>query len=260
MAKNLGAYDGVLCKVLGSAATHHEEACLRGSHLDASEFDEVAHRVDAEVFLALVGALPLVLSDAESGAAVAEGGAEDRHTALVAGLNKAVFLDGAAVVEPFAELVEELAAAVGASLQHVGELVGGVVASLELLLVDEGVVDAVDIELTQHGVGDDVFLGSDIVFESESLEEVHIDDGGAGRNHHVNHLVLHHIHINLHTASGAGGASESEDVGAVVFFAHHRQDVGGTSGVAAGERHAAHGVDKLGGVVLLDVDVFDGFF
>ena len=120
VAEDFGADYGVLCEVLGSAAANHEEACLRCCHLDFGEFDEVGYGVDAEVFLAFLGAFPLVLADAEAGAAVAEGGAEDWHATFVAGLDEAVFLDGAAVVEPFAEFVDELAAAVGTGLEHVG--------------------------------------------------------------------------------------------------------------------------------------------
>ena len=201
-----------------------------------------------------------MLADTETGGAVAEGGAEDGHTAFVAGLDEAVFLHGTAVVEPFAQLVDKLARAVGTGLEHVGQLVGGVVAGLQLLFIDKGVVDTVDIKFTQFGVGDDILLGADIVFESQSLQEVHVDDGGTGGDHHVDHLVAHHVDIHLHAAGGTGGASYGEDVGAVFLFAHHGEDIGGTGGVATGERHAAHGVNQLGGVVLLDVDVFDGLF
>ena len=78
--------------------------------------------------------------------------------------------------EPFAHVVEELAAAVGTGLEEVGDVTGGLVASLQLFLVDEGVVDAVDVELAELGVGDDVLLGADVVLVAEGLEEVHVDD------------------------------------------------------------------------------------
>ena len=89
-AEDFGADDGVLGEVLGGAAADHEEAALGAVHLDLGELEEVGHAVDADIGLAGLFAEPLVLADAEAGAAVAEGGAEDGHAALVAGLDEAV--------------------------------------------------------------------------------------------------------------------------------------------------------------------------
>ena len=201
-----------------------------------------------------------MLANTEASGAVGESGAEDGDTAFVAGLDEAVFLDGTAVVEPFAEFVDKLARAVRTGFEHVGQFVGGVVTSLKFLFVDKGVVDTVDIKFAEFGVGDDVLFGADIVFEAEGFEEVHVDDGGAGGDDHVDHFVANHVDIDLHAACRTGGAGDGENVGAVFLFAHHGEDIGGTGSVAAGEGHAAHGVDELGGVVFLNVDVFDGLF
>ncbi len=51
-----------------------------------------------------------------------------------------------------AHLADELAGAVGARLERVGDLVGGLVADAQLFLVDEGVVDAVDHQLAEVAV------------------------------------------------------------------------------------------------------------
>ena len=98
------------------------------------------------------------------------------------------------------------------------------------------------------------------MFEAQSLEKVHIDDGGAGRDDHIDHLVTDHVHIHLHTSGGRGRAGDGEDVGAILLGTHFHEDVSSTGGVARCERHVTHGIDKLCRVVFLDVDVLDGFF
>ncbi len=75
---------------------------------------------------------------------------------------------------------------------------------MQFFFVDEGVVDAVDVEFAEGGVGDDVFFGSHIVFETEGFEEVHIDDGGSGGDYYINHLVADHVNVNLHAACCTG--------------------------------------------------------
>ena len=260
LAKDFGADDGVLSKVLGGAAADHEEAALGAVHLDLGELEEVGHAVDADIGLAGLFAEPLVLADTEAGAAVAEGGAEDGHATLVAGLDEALFLHAMTVGEPFAYLVEELAAGVRTALEGVGDITGSLVASLQFLLVDEGIINTVDVELAELGVGDDVLLGADVVLVAEGLEEVHVDDAGASADDGVDHLVAHHVDVHLHATGGGGGTGDGEDVGAVLLGDHLAEDVGGAGGVAAGETHVTHGIDKLGAVVLLDVNVLDGFF
>ena len=260
MTKDFGADNGVLCEVLGRAATDHEEARLRAVHLDFGEFEEVGHRVDAHVRLAGLLAEPLVLTDAEASRAVAEGGAENRHAAFVAGLDKAFFLHAMTIGQPFADLIEELAAAVGTTLQGVSHVAGGLVAGLQFFFIDEGIVDTVDVEFTQLGVGDDILFCANVVLVAEGFEEVHVDDAGTRADHSVNHFVSNHLHIHLHAASGRSGTSDGEDVGTVLLRNHLAKDVGSASGVARSERHLAHSVDEFGRVVLLNVDMFDNVF
>ena len=176
ITKYFSANNRILGEILGRAATDHKQARFGAGHLDFGKLDEIAHRVDAEVRLALFGAHPLVLADAEACRAVGKSGAENRHTALVASLDEAVFLHGAAVVQPLAKLIDELARAVGTGLQHIGQFESGIVAGLQFLLVDEGIIDTVDVKLTELGVGNDVFFGSDIMFKTKSLKEIHIDN------------------------------------------------------------------------------------
>jgi hypothetical protein len=126
----------------------------------------------------------------------------------------------------------------------------------QLFLVDVGVVDAVDVEVAQVAVVD-VRLGL-VVLEAQRLEEIHVDDRGAGGDDHVDHPVLQHVAVDVHAAAGRGGAGERQPGRAVGVLQAHRPDVGGARGVAAGEAHLAHGVDDRPGVVLVDRHVLDG--
>ena len=229
-AEDFGANDGVLREVLRGAAADHEQARGAGLDFDLGQFHEILHGVDGHV---LVGVLPLVLADAESRAAVGECRAENGHSALIAGLDEAVFLHGVALAEPFADFPDELAGRVGTRLQMVGDFVSGVVASLQFLLVDECVVDTVYVKFAQLHVGD--VLAAFVVFETERFKQVHVDDGRSGGDHDVNHLVAHHVDIHLHAAGGAGASGDGEDVRAFLFRHHLHEDVGCPGGVAGSE-------------------------
>ena len=206
----------------------------------------------------------LVGDEAEAGGAVGEGGAEDGDVLLVGGEDDGVAaagLRGLAVLgEVGAHLADELAGAVGAGLEGVGDLVGGLVADAELFLVDEGVVDAVDHELAEVGVACAVLVlvAGDVVVEAEGLEEVLVDDVGAGGDDGVDHVVADEVDEDLLQAGGDEGAGEAEDDAAVGVAEHHVVDVGGAGGVTRGVGHVGHGVDEGDDVVLLDVEVLDG--
>jgi hypothetical protein len=98
-------------------------------------------------------------------------------------------------LEVGAHLADELARAVGARVERVGDLLGGVVADAELFFVDEGVVDAVDHQLAQVGVAGAVLVlvAGDVVLEAEGLEEVLVDDVGAGGDDGVDHVVADEV-------------------------------------------------------------------
>ena len=159
-----------------------------------------------------------------------------------------------------AHLADELARAVGAGLERVGDLVGGLVADAELFLVDEGVVDAVDHQLAQLGVACAVLVlvAGDVVVEAEGFEEVLIDDVGAGGDDGVDHVVADEVDEDFLQAGGDEGAGEAEDDAAVGVAEHHVVDVGGAAGVARRSRPCGHGIDEGDDVVLRDVDVLDG--
>ena len=175
----------------------------------------------------------LVGDEAEAGGAVGEGGAEDGDVLLVGGEDDGVAaagLGGLAVVgEVGAHLADELAGAVGAGLEGVGDLVGGLVADAELFFVDEGVVDAVDHQLAEVGVACAVLVlvAGDVVVEAEGLEEVLIDDVGAGGDDGVDHVVADEVDEDLLEAGGDERAGEAEDDAAVGVAEHHVVDVGG---------------------------------
>ena len=206
----------------------------------------------------------LVGDEAEAGGAVGEGGAEDGDVLLVGGEDDGVAAAGLRGLAVFGEvgahLADELAGAVGAGLEGVGDLVGGLVADAELFLVDEGVVDAVDHQLAEVGVACAVLVlvAGDVVVEAEGLEEVLVDDVGAGGDDGVDHVVADEVDEDLLQAGGDEGAGEAEDDAAVGVAEHHVVDVGGAGGVTRGVGHVVHGVDQGDDVVLLDVEVLDG--
>src|SRR5205823_4382976 len=117
--------------------------------------------------------------EAEARRAVAEGGAEDRHVALVALVDDAVLALGAAVfVEVLAHDADEFAAGVGAGLHLVEDLLRRLVADAQLFLVDQRVVDSIEgvlAELAVEQAALELVLG-DVVLEAEGLEKILIDD------------------------------------------------------------------------------------
>ena len=260
-AEDVGGYDDVLGEVFGDAAADHEQAGGGVGDLELGDLVEVFGGVDGDMRLAL--ALVLVGDEAESGGAVGEGGAEDGDVLLVGGEDDGVAATGLRGLAVFGEvgahLADELAGAVGAGLEGVGDLVGGLVADAKLFLVDEGVVDAVDHELAQVGVARAVLVlvAGDVVVEAEGLEEVLIDDVGAGGDDGVDHVVADEVDEDLLEAGGDERAGEAEDDAAVGVAEHHVVDIGGAVGVTRGVGHIAHGIDDWDYVVLLDVEVLD---
>ena len=76
LAEHLGADDGVLDEVLGHTAADHENAGRLGFHLDTGKFIEIPNGVQSEV---PVGAIHLVLDQAEASTRVGERRTENRH-------------------------------------------------------------------------------------------------------------------------------------------------------------------------------------
>jgi hypothetical protein len=127
---------------LGIPPPDHEQPGGGGFDLGAGELSEVPHRVDAHV---AVFVLALVLDQAETGAGIREGGAEDRD---LVGRSRG---DQAALTPPLfeevaAHLPDESPGGIDAGFQGVGDLLDRPVAALQLLLVDVRVVHAVDAE------------------------------------------------------------------------------------------------------------------
>ncbi len=87
----------------------------------------------------------------------------------------------------------------GTRRQRVGDLAGRVVAGTQLVLVDQRVVDAVDVQVTQDGVvepGFEPFVGH-VVAEAEPFEEILVDDVGAGADDAIDHAVANHVDEHL---------------------------------------------------------------
>ena len=113
---------------------------------------------------------------------------------------------------------------------------------LQLLLVDEGVVDAIDVEIAQLRIVDE--LGPAVVRKTERLEEIHVDHGRPGRHDDVHHVVAQEIDVDLHAAGGAGAARDGQDDRAVVVLEHALVDLARPPELARAERHLLVGVDQ----------------
>jgi len=261
-AEDLGGYDDVLCEVLGNAAADHEDAGGGVGDLELSDLVEVLGGVDGDHRLALAGVL--VGDEAEAGGAVGECGTKDGDVLLVGGEDDGVAragLRGSALLDEIgAHFPDKLAGAVRAGLEGVGDLVDGLVADAELVLVDEGVVDAIDGEFAKHGVVRPVLelVVGHVVVEAKGFKEVLIDDVGAGGDDSVDHVVAYEVDKNLLKAGGDERSGEAEDDAAVGVVEHHLVDVGGAGSVTRTVRHGSHGVDECDNIVLLDVEVLDG--
>ena len=85
---------------------------------------------------------------------------------------------------------------------------------------------------------------ADVVAEAQGLEEVLIDDVGAGADDGVDHVVADQVGEDLLEAGADQRAGQAEDDAAVLVAEHAVVDVGGAGQVAGGEGHVPHGVDQ----------------
>ena len=201
VAEDFGANHGVLNEVLRHAAADHQQAGGAGLDLDVGQFAEIGDGIQHHIGLAGLGAINLVLHQAETGAAVDEGRAEDRHVMLIGELDEAVLLL-AMLGQILAHLPNEGAAGITARFQRVGDLVDGVIAILQGFFIDIGIVDAIDQQRAQ-GVVIRHFQRL-IMLVAKAFEEIHVDDGGAGGHDAIDHVVAQQIGIEIHAAAGAG--------------------------------------------------------
>ena len=81
------------------------------------------------------------------------------------------------------------------------------------------------------------------MLETEGLEKIHIHDRRPRGDDGVDHVVLHHLHVDLHTAGGAGAPREGQDDTALLFGKHPVINVGGVGQIAGGEGHPLHSLD-----------------
>lgn len=254
VAKYLSRNNDVLRKVLRHAAADHEDAGLVVLDLDFGQLAEVLDRVDGDV---IVGVMPLVVHQAETGGAVRESRAEDRHAFLVGFVNDGVLVEPL-LLDVLAHLDDELARRVRAGRHRVGDDRHGVVADAKLVLVDVGVVDAVDGQFAKLRVVGE--LRAFPVLEAKRLEEVLIDDVRAGRDDGVNHVVFEHVDDDLLQPGADKRTGEGEDYGALLVFLHQIDDGGRASQVTRLERHVGHLLDHRHDVVFGDADVLDRLF
>ena len=165
----------------------------------------------------------LVQHDAETGRAVAECRHEDRHVLVVAGLDEAIVLL-AVLGEVAAHLADDFAAGVGARLEAVEDGGHGVVADAQFVFIDVVVVDAVDRQLAQLGVVDE--LCALVVAEAQALEEVLVHHDGAGADDGVHHVVVDQVNDHLLQARADQAAGQAQHHTAVLVAQGHVVDVG----------------------------------
>ncbi len=73
------------------------------------------------------------------------------------------------------------------------------VARLQVVLVNIGVVYAVDAHVSQGIVGNRV--ARLIMFEAKTFEKIHVDNRCSGRHNAVDHVVPQQVGIEVHAAS-----------------------------------------------------------
>lgn len=247
--QDLGADDRVLGEVLRNAAADHQKARRPRLDLDFRELPKILHRVDGEVRL---GMLHLVENEAEAGAAVREGRAEDRDVMLEGRLDEGLLLDAVpGQVAP--HLPDEFPRGIGAGGKAVGDLLDRFVAGLKVILVDKGVVNPVDVQFPEDLVVRE--RRPLVVPETEGLEKIHIHDRRPRGDDGVDHAVLHHLDVDLHAAGGAGAPRDGQDDTAFLFGKHSVIDVGGARQITGGEGHPLHRLNDRRGVERGDVDV-----
>jgi len=137
--------------------------------------------------------------------------------------------------------------------QAVGDRLDRFVAGLKVILVDKGVVDPVDVELPENLV---VHKGRPlVVLETEGLEKIHIHNRRPRGDDGVDHIVLHHLHVDLHAAPGAGAPARVRMTPHFFFGKHPVIDVGGVGQIAGGEGHPLHSLDDRRRVERSDVNM-----
>jgi hypothetical protein len=92
---------------------------------------------------------------------------------------------------------------------------------------------------------------------AQPLEEIHVDDGGTGGDHAIDHVAADQLGVQVHAPARAGAARDDQEDGAILVGQHLVVDVGGARQIAAGEAHLAHAVDDWTGIEAGDVDMFD---
>ena len=129
------------------------------------------------------------------------------------------------------------------------------IASLQLFFIDIGVIDTINIEAAQ-GLVVWHFQGL-VVLEAERFKEVHVDDRRAGGDDGVNHAVLHHVAIDMHTTASAGRAGQGQPDRSFLVCDHGVENLSGATGVAAGEGHFLHAIDDGARIIGRDIYMLD---
>ena len=249
LPQNLGADDRILGEIFRHPASDHQQSRCFRLDLDLRQFPEIPYRIDGKVLLRM----PVLVKDqTESCAAVGKGRAENRHFVFIGRLDEGAFLFGMnGQIAP--HFPNELPGRIGPRLQPIGNFTDRAVAGLQGDFIDKGVVDPVDVKLSQDSVID---MGAPLVMpEPQGLEEIHIHDGRAGCDHGIDHVVLDEVRINLHAPGGARAAGNCKDHRAAPVFQHSPVDVGGHRQVPGRKRHPPHGCNDRRRIERCHVDM-----
>ena len=219
VAENFGADDSILREVLGNPSADHQKASRSGLDLDVGQLTKVGDTVERHIVAAALHSVDLMLDETEARRTIGEGRAEDRDVMLEGKLDETAFLFGVALAQPSAHLADEGPAAEGAGLEAVSNRSDRMVAILKLLLIDIGIVDAVDVERAQRIIIRN-FIGL-VVFVTKRFEEIHVDDGCARCDNRVDHVRSHELGIEVHAAAGRSRSSNHQDDRAALVFEHH---------------------------------------
>ena len=196
--------------------------------------------------------------EAETGGAIAERRAEDGNVLLVGFEDDAVGRL-ALLFEIGAHFADDLARAVRLGFQVIDDLLHRVIAYPKLILVDQGVVNPVDHHFVQHAIvhtGLEVFI-RDVVAEAETLEEILIDDVGAGGDDRINHPVPHHVGEDFLQPGAVERSGQTENDAAILVAEHPVVNLRGPVEIACAVSHVLHRIDHGDRIVLGDIDMLD---
>jgi hypothetical protein len=158
------------------------------------------------------------------------------------------------------DLDQQLARAVRSRLKLIEDFLRGLIADAQLILVDEGVVNAIDRVFAQLAVEHaalELIVG-DPVAKAQGLEKILVDHVGAGGDDRIDHIVAQHVHEDFFQPGADERSGQAEDDAALAIAQHAVVNIRGAVQVARGEGHLLHRIDQRDDAAVLgDVEMLD---